>query len=142
MLAEQFLRFLAAPREFQKQYIPKKNKRYGCELREGYFEGDQDLLLLLVIGCDSLYWEDFQRRYPSAEHPVYLVYSLVFVLTEYASSVLPVLENEDSELPTPTAGVWTLLRELALQALDTAGLSKEPPDIIFEQAVLSHCREV
>jgi hypothetical protein len=138
-LAETFLRFLAAPRKFQRDYVLIEGQhRYGCELREGYFEGQEGLHLLLVVGQDALYWSDFRAITPAnAEEVILRLYSVLWLITEHNESLN--LASEGDEWMTQWAALWRLLRQLSIQILNQCGLPLTPPTKSYSEAFLSVC---
>lgn len=151
-VAVTFLRFLASPRRFQREYVPLVGARvYGCELRESYFECPEGLELLLRVGVDAVYWADFRARTSQqAEETLLRLYGMLKIVLDWggvellSQLVADIDDVDDDTAPNNSwrAGVWRLLQHLAAQALDELGLPVSPPDRSFEEAFLTACQEV
>jgi hypothetical protein len=137
----EFLRFLALPGHKQREFVREGVRTFGCELREGYFELTEGLVLFMGVGQDSLYWPRERASLESAaRESVFHLYSVLWLLNEHGTVALQSLPEDDGA--GPVAGLWELIRKLSCEILQKAGLEAGPPSLPFEQLIEAVCVEV
>jgi hypothetical protein len=140
----QFLRFLAMPRTRQEAYLAASatEDHFGCEMREGYYESELGLRLLLAVGADSLLalrhsLEDDEQEL------LHRLWSILFLLNEFPPD--PTIDGfatpwpADGHIYTWEAGVWRELQDLAIAVLERNGIEPAEPDVPLEPLVRQVC---
>jgi hypothetical protein len=141
----QFLQFLAMPRQRQEAYLSTARATqecFGCELREGYYESEIGLRLLLVVGADSLLALRFSLAEESQE-PLHRLWSVLFLLNEFPPDAT--IDGcakpwpPDGQIYSWEAGVWRELQSLAAVVLAGNGLALTEPEMPLETLVRQLC---
>jgi hypothetical protein len=124
----QFLQFLAMSRPSQEAYLSTARAtqdHFGCEMREGYYESELGLRLLLVVGADSLLALRFSLA-ADAQEPLHRLWSVLFLLNEYPPD-------------TTIDGVWREIQSLAASVLERNGMASSEPELPLEDLVRQVC---
>jgi hypothetical protein len=141
----QFLQFLAMPRPRQEAYLAAAQPTqewFGCEMREGYYESELGLRLLLVVGADSLLALRFGLA-ADAQEPLHRLWSVLFLLNEYPpdATIDGVARPwpSDGQIYTWEAGVWREIQSLAASVLERNGMVPSEPELPLEALVRLVC---
>jgi len=141
----QFLQFLAMPRQRQEAYLSTmrgSQECFGCEMREGYYESEPGLRLLLAVGADSLLALRFSMSAESQE-PLHRLWSILFLLNEFPPDAtidgFAIPWPEDGQIYTWEAGVWRQIQRLAAIVLAKNGLPASEPEMSLEALLRRVC---
>jgi hypothetical protein len=141
----QFLQFLSMPRHRQESYLSTASaihECFGCEMREGYYESEPGLRLLLVVGADSLLALRFGMSADS-EEPLHRLWSILYLLNEFPPDAtidgFATPWPEDGQIYTWEAGVWREIQGLAAIVLAKNGLPLSEPEMPLEALLRQVC---
>jgi hypothetical protein len=141
----QFLQFMAMSRPSQEAYLSTARAtqdHFGCEMREGYYESELGLRLLLVVGADSLLALRFSLA-ADAQEPLHRLWSVLFLLNEYPpdTTIDGVARPwpPDGQIYTWEAGVWREIQSLAASVLERNGMASSEPELPLEDLVRQVC---
>lgn len=144
--SQTLLRFLAAPRPFQKAYPRRTEAEYGYEGRESYGRAQDGLALLLLVGEDYFHWDrhDIARAREENElllDSMFQLGALVRFILESGMSTVMDTDDED-ECLTYASGMWQVLRQLARRVLAELGIEAKSPTVPYEDVFVQPCHEL
>jgi hypothetical protein len=140
---ETFLRFLAAPRAFQRTYVRMGDRLYGYEGRESCIEVEDGLPLLLAVGEDNLARDRQKLQGRSGDNELvevlFHIESIVRFVVESGSEMIAILDmNNEDEIMYYPSGIWRVLGSLSKGSIQKLGIENSLPDS-YEEVFLSQC---
>jgi hypothetical protein len=139
---ENFLRFLALPKNEQVRFFRASSDRYGCELREGHVERELDLELLVLVGKESLYDGILPQDVGQSAHECLLrLYSVLHLLSECGDGVFPEIsepwdEGEDNRWES---ALWRHIRDLSKGVLSEFRMDISDPTESMDLQLVRRC---
>lgn len=143
------LRFLVAPRSFQRAYVNREPAEFEYEGRESNCCVSGGLELVFLLGKEHLDWD-----LPAVDHAMgdesrasdamAQLRSLIWFVYDVGEHLLTEMDNDDDEADTRTYanGMWRLLRRLAREVLEELGVAVTPPTLSYEAIFVSLCYAV
>jgi hypothetical protein len=140
-LAVHFLRFLSSSDEFRRAYLGSISpRRYGRELRDGYFERDAGLHALFVLGHESITSAALRRRVPEgASEYLRDLEVILFLVTEDGGAARVKSLELNLEGGSPEAAIWSQLEHAAIRLIDSLGEFQQPPTESFDEMADRYC---